>query len=499
MANSVSSETSTLPPWRSSLADGLRAAMESLVLVMILLSPWAFGAVDPRWEFWLTIGIAGLLALWASRILIEFRLGWQLGPVAVALIALMLLALWQMTPMPGDVLAIVSPRTAQLYDELIPAQLEEFTASPDVAPTSTGAALSVSPHATRRAAVRLLALLVVFLAVRNVIASPASLWRLSVAGILVGTALSLLAIIQVFTSPPNVIYWSIQTESNCVFGPFISRNHFPDYANFCFGLGAGLLLSRFTGQARRDRSGKHERRTPANSFPLMELLQEPAALWIAGALILIGTGIVFSASRGGALAFLGGAALTLTLLFRRSARFLHLGTALAIVVGSVALLAWFGLERVQSRLGTLVDGEALKDERIILLSRTLPLVRDFPILGTGFGSLDYVEPMYREDAADAGWSYQHAHNEYLEALIEGGVVRLVLTVLAIGLVFRCGLRALRATRITRPAAWCSAACLGSPRWSSIALWISEFIFLQSPFLRLLYVHILPPWAKKKAH
>jgi tetratricopeptide (TPR) repeat protein len=114
-----------------------------------------------------------------------------------------------------------------------------------------------------------------------------------------------------------------------------------------------------------------------------------------------------------------------------------------IVVGSLALLTWFGLERVQTRLGTLFQDQVFKDGRVSLLSRAPPLVQQFPLWGAGFGSLDFVEPMHRTDATDAGWSYQHAHNEYLESLIEGGLVGLVLTVLVVGLVLRLGLRAFR--------------------------------------------------------
>src|SRR5262249_32734919 len=41
------------------------------------------------------------------------------------------------------------------------------------------------------------------------------------------------------------------------------------------------------------------------------------------------------------------------------------------------------------------------------------------------------------------YRYEHAHNDYLEALVEGGIVRLALGLLVIGLVFRVGWRAYR--------------------------------------------------------
>ena len=47
--------------WRQKLDAALRAGMEALVLAMVVLSPWAYGAVDPEWEFWLYLAVALLL------------------------------------------------------------------------------------------------------------------------------------------------------------------------------------------------------------------------------------------------------------------------------------------------------------------------------------------------------------------------------------------------------------------------------------------------------
>jgi tetratricopeptide (TPR) repeat protein len=76
----------------------------------------------------------------------------------------------------------------------------------------------------------------------------------------------------------------------------------------------------------------------------------------------------------------------------------------------------------------------------------LPIAWSFPIWGTGYGTFEQVEVLYRSDARDATATYHHAHNDYLELLLEGGIVALALGVLAIGLVYRRGLQALRLHR-----------------------------------------------------
>ncbi|MGZ3303192.1 MAG: hypothetical protein ACXVBG_20105 [Isosphaeraceae bacterium] len=51
--------------------------MKAVVLVMVCLSPWAFGAVAPDHEFLLDAGIAVLMILWGARMLLDGQLSWR--------------------------------------------------------------------------------------------------------------------------------------------------------------------------------------------------------------------------------------------------------------------------------------------------------------------------------------------------------------------------------------------------------------------------------------
>ena len=73
----------------------VRTLMEASVLVLVVLSPWAFGAVDPFFEFLLYCGVAGLLVLWAVRMLLDGRVTWRNCPVALCLSGLFLFGVWQ--------------------------------------------------------------------------------------------------------------------------------------------------------------------------------------------------------------------------------------------------------------------------------------------------------------------------------------------------------------------------------------------------------------------
>jgi hypothetical protein len=93
------------------------------------------------------------------------------------------------------------------------------------------------------------------------------------------------------------------------------------------------------------------------------------------------------------------------------------------------------------------EQDASWQARIAAWQRILPTAFHSVWLGTGLGTFPWIEPLSHEplcpppDGRPVLW--EHAHNDYVEALVEGGVLRLLVSLLAIGLVFRMGIRAYR--------------------------------------------------------
>lgn len=420
----------------------LRVAMEAVVLLMVCLSPWAFGAVEPMFEFCLYAGVAVLLVLWGTRMLLEVRLTWQKCPVALCLAALFLCGAWQLAPLPRPLLARLSPGTAQVYDQLLPSEPEVLPWGEKLAAAAppAGSTISLYPAATRQQLVRLLAIFLLFAVVRNNFASVGALRRLAVAALVNGALLALLGLVQFFTSPPTTVYWTFPSPGT-VFGPFICRNHFPFYINLCLGLGLGLLVGLGRGRGDAARSvgdGESWFRSP-----LSLLHEKPQALWISLGLALMLSGVALSLSRGGLLALVGASLLCLLIALRRLPRFSGLRIALVPLLVALGVVIWLGTDQVEARFANLWKGETSPGSRAALWARSVRLVEDFPLWGTGYGTFSYVEPLNRSSAADDGLIYDHAHNDYLEALVEGGLLRLALGLLALGFAFWLGYRALR--------------------------------------------------------
>ena len=396
---------------------------------MVVLAPWAFGAVDPPFEACLLAGIGLLALVQAARMVLTWEVSFRPSGFAALLAGLFALGLIQTLPLPQGLLRTLSPQTAELYEVLLPQEQETLSdGQPIPAPSERGRTLSLYAGATRHYLSRLLAVVLLFLAVHNGYATAASLRRLAVAATLNGFALALFAIVQRVSSAGNQLYWTLTVPTEC-FGPFLCRNHFPFYLNLCLGLGLGWLGYRLRGGPGA-----------GGGWAWAELLQRPAALWAIGGLGLMAFSVLLSRSRGGVVALLAAAVYVgvVQLVQRRD----RLRWDVALVLAGVVLLlaVWFGFDAVTKRLDSLWQGEALQQSRGPLWSMLWPLVPRFPVWGTGLGTFSYVESLPRTGAGDAGLQYEHAHNEYLEMWIEGGTLGLLLVLGLTALALRAGYR-----------------------------------------------------------
>lgn len=430
--------------FRHAAGNFLAGVLEAGVLLMVCLSPWAFGSTRVEFESVLDMALAGLLGCWAVQLLLQRELSWRRNPLALILTGLILCGAWQLTPLPHQWLSWLSPGTVGMNNRLFPSEPEILPCGEarEAPLFSAGSTISFYPGRTMQELIRLVAVCALFHMVQISIASSASLRRFCFTALVNGALLSLFGLIQFFTAPPNTVYWT-WPSAGAVFGPFICRNHFACYLNLCVGIGVGLLLEPRYAPVGQTESGRPQGlRDPVQESigEASNILHEPLTLWTIASLALMISSVLVCVSRGGIVALLSGGAFCLGLNWRSYLRFRRLSTILLTLLVVLALVSWFGLARMETRLATLRPDEVRKEGRLSLWYRTLTLARNFPIWGTGYGTFAFVEPLCRSDPTDEG-IYTNAENEYLEGLIEGGLVRLTFSLLAVGFVFRRGYRA----------------------------------------------------------
>jgi O-antigen ligase/tetratricopeptide (TPR) repeat protein len=458
-------QNGTSPPARANenaASRWLRWSVEAVTLGMVAGSPWAFGCADPPFELYLHIGVGIIGLLWALQMLVEKRAQWQPSAVSFCLLAIFALGLYQLVPLPAWVLRTISPASTELIDRLVPNSPEElpYKLKVDEALSNRQRTLSVYPAATRYALFRLLAVLVLFEAVRNVSANSASFKRLSVCAFLNAIALSFVAILQFVSSSPYLMYWSL-TFPVKIFGTFVCRNHFPFYVNIGLGLGLGLFFAAMESEGSffaKGRRGAHHSRALGYSsadhapFPknllirlgewIQALLSNPTALWISAGISIIVCADFLSMSRGGVLALI--VAVLGCLIYKSfslSRRSLSAGLIVMFAL-AFGLVNWLGWNLVEARYGTILTKDALSNRTPMWLDG-LKAFFDAPLFGTGYGTFQYAEPVHRTVVEELIVFFDHAHNDYLEAAVEGGLLRLIVSITAIALVYVAGFRSLR--------------------------------------------------------
>ncbi len=191
------------------------------------------------------------------------------------------------------------------------------------------------------------------------------------------------------------LYWFREMHYGGIpFGPYVNRNHFAGFAELVIPMS---LVPLMLGKVRQ------ERRLVVGLFAIVSI----------GALFL-------SASRGGIVSLVVQvAAIVVWMIVRRTGTKQMLAGA-AVLVAALLMVSWLGVKEIVQRFSSMQTLEAKAGKRAAMRLGTWRIFADHPWAGTGLGTLQIVFPPY-ETLYD-GRVVNHAHNDYLEALAETGLL-----------------------------------------------------------------------------
>ena len=346
-----------------------------LLLAALFGAPLAFGAVIPT--AWVALGLVASVALFL----------WALGSVQQ-----------------GQIKLVWSP----LY---IPLALFFLLGAAQYA-----ARLTLDTSETRQALVLLTTdLIFFFLAVQLFGGGRSStLQGFGMAVLIYAGCMGLFAILQ-SASGTLRIFGFVETGSSALFGPYVDRDHF-----------AGLM-EMLLPVAIFYMAGRHGR------------LSLEGSVWRVSAVGLALAALLLSGSRAGLLALAMEIAIA-TLVLRRAGlrtgqkRRLAIAAGLALAAGAI-LFAYVDPGWVAKKLGSVARVDKTWDEwageRQKMASDALHMWREHPWLGVGLGDFETAYPRYQSFPTDM-W-IDHAHNDYVEAAAETGVVGAVLILATVAL------------------------------------------------------------------
>ena len=251
------------------------------------------------------------------------------------------------------------------------------------------------PFLTRVMLLKLAAYFLVLFLVAQAFRERKDLYKLAWFLMGFGFLVSLLAIIQHFTSASEIYWLSDLKIEGEPFGPYVNRNHFAGFVELT--LPTGLAMMAFRGLKR-------------DIFPLAILLT-----------VVPVTALMLSASRGGIIGF-SLEIVVLVLLARSRKAWQGQRATVAAIVALVAVgaVAWVGISRAVERFSETSIHDVTLGRRASMFRGAAHIFRDHPIKGTGLGTMIDVFPAY-EPAYD-GKLIDHVHDDYIEGLAETGLL-----------------------------------------------------------------------------
>lgn len=394
-------------------------------VALVVFTAMAHGAVEPWSELIFVASVVALGLVWAVKVVREKRLSLFIPANLWPLVGLILLGVAQGT-------------TFQTF--------------------GGKAGLSLDVEATQGTTLLLCCLLATSLLASNFLTHRERLQTLMQFLTIFGLVLATFSMIQHFAWNEK-FYWMRVVESKTSFGPFVNRNHFAGYLELLLPWPVALMLTR-----RRSAAEK--------SF----------YLFIAAWMVIVA---VFSLSRGGMISIF--AQLAFMAAFRprqfdeaaevsAPSRFMTIArqAALAAVflVTIFGGLSWLGAERVIDRVTAgFENGQpaaSQPDDRQSFTGHRDELWRDSwkifvanPLFGAGLGAYETALPAHNRNR-NLGMIASQAHNDYLQALTDAGLIGALLAIWFLAVTARAVVNALRVHEplMSNAAFGCGAALFG---------------------------------------
>jgi O-antigen ligase len=372
------------------------------------------------------------------------RFGFIKTPLTIPIILFVGLILFQLTPLPPGVLKILSPNTYKLYETTIPdwqpsAKNHELSTmsdrhSPSLSSSQSAIShqpstskswqsISVYNHATKTELFKVLAYVGIFFLIVNYNPSTVNrqpktskhrsriksmLTRLIIVLIIMGSLESIYGLLECLGGFKHSLFMKNVYNSNFVTGTYVNLNHYSGYMAFVICMSFGYLTYLLSKIPITTETMWRQR-----LVQMINLIGTRAGL-ISFLILIMSSALILSGSRMGICSFVTAVILISIMISKK----VSIKKLLIIVLPICLMSVWIGLNPVIKKFSSAsVDIEA-EGGRKQIWNDTYNLIKDFPALGTGLGTYEYVFPKYKTIKAQK--LFDHAHNDYLELISDMG-------------------------------------------------------------------------------
>jgi O-antigen ligase len=364
-----------------------RAIYISLILLLIL-APIPYGTVESwstaLWELW----IFATMILWGILVLKEGRLNITSNPLILPLLALLVVAIYQLLPLAGG---------------------ERGT-------------ISYNSYATFQTAAKLFASICFFLLFATFVNTDE---RRNFAVKVIIAICVLIALVGIGQSYIGKMLWQ-----RGAYGPFVNRNHFAGFLEMGVGLVGGMIIGR---SVRREMMAVYASCALAMIAAILLSASRGGALALVAEVVFLAMVAIpsFISSRSEVRQRRFGVIV-------RSVGAMVLG--IAAIFGSLFLVGSEGL--VQNIAQSQSDNEQVVTEsysRREIWSATGRLIKDHPWLGVGLGAYPFAYTRY--DQSSGSQRVEQSHNDYLQIVADAGLIGGLIALTFVVLLFARGFTA----------------------------------------------------------
>lgn len=369
--------------------DKLDSKIIIIASAIIIFSVLSFGAVEIWSSAIMKTAVFTLMIIYLiwGRTETPFQISKEEKYMVVALLGFLVYVGIQMIPFPSMILKYLSPETFNIYSY--------YTTDKD-----PNMSISLYAYKTGIEFLMVLTYSLFFIVLSFSIKDTSTLQRMLKILVYFGFGLAIFAIIQKATWNGK-LYWlrELTMQGSGPFGPFVSRNNYAGFINMLIPLSLGLALTR------RSR----ERQLLFGFFAL-----------------IMAVSLFISLSRAGIISFFVG--ITMFALFLAWDRFrANKRWALVAFVFAVFLyLLYLGIDPIIDRF---YKTDLAREDRFAVWSATLSAFKDFYLTGSGMGTFIHIFPFYTPQNININVIFDHAHNDYLEFILEAGIIGTVLLLL----------------------------------------------------------------------
>ncbi len=312
--------------------------------------------------------------------------------------------LLQLIPLPAEVVRIISPSTYGLYQEII-----------GIVDPIEWISLSINKKATLEELIRYISYAGFYLLTVQLL-SHRSLLKKTVKYLAIfATVLSVSAILQRFTSPDKILWFY---ESSTGFGPYVNNNHYAGLMEMIFPVVFALFLFSKPRVSYPSLRGK--------IVEFFNHIRTSEHILLGFSSLLIALSVFLSLSRGGIIFLCISAGFCFLMIGLKQGTLRSSGSTVFLLFFLLIIsVGWFGWKPIfQEFENTRNEKGELVENRSIYWQGGLSAFKDFPVTGTGMGTLKDIYPRYQPKLT--GRRVTHAHNDYIEFLVNGGLVGFLL-------------------------------------------------------------------------